>query len=190
KLSQQFPLLRVIHRPLKLGLGTAYIEGFRMALKEKPDFIIQMDGDFSHHPQYILQMVSLIKDCDLVIGSRYIQGGEIRNWSFWRRLLSWGANFYVRIITRMPIYDATSGFKCFQRKVLEEIAIEKIRSQGYAFQIEMNYFVWRKKFRIKEIPIIFSERSRGKSKLHWGIIFEAFWLVWRLLLKELFRDSG
>ncbi|MCM8784144.1 MAG: polyprenol monophosphomannose synthase [Candidatus Omnitrophica bacterium] len=180
ELKEEVWQLKVIHRPQKLGLGTAYIEGFRLALKEDCNFILQMDGDFSHDPKYIPQMLEAIKTCDLVIGSRYISQGGIKNWSLWRRLLSKVASIYVRIITKMPLNDPTSGFKCFRRKVLEKITLDKIHSQGYAFQIEMNYLVWGNNFRIKEIPIVFYERKRGKSKLNLRIILEAMWRVWEL----------
>lgn len=179
-LAQEIPQLIVIQRYKKLGLGTAYLEGFKLVLKENPDFILQMDGDFSHNPGYIPLMLEAIKDSDLVIGSRYICGGGIKNWSFWRKTLSRFGNLYVRLITGIPVRDATSGFKCFRREVLETLDLEKISSQGYAFQIEMNYLVWKKKFRIKEIPIVFYERKGGRSKLNWRIVFEALWRVWRL----------
>ncbi|MGE4357224.1 MAG: polyprenol monophosphomannose synthase [Candidatus Omnitrophota bacterium] len=181
-LKEKYIQLQVIHRTEKLGLGSAYRAGFKFALKNQFDFIFQMDADFSHSPQYIPQMLSAIKDCDLVIGSRYIEGGRIKNWPPSRRLLSGMANLYVHIVTGMPIHDATGGFKCFRKEVLEEIDLDKISSDGYAFQIEMNYLVWKKNFQIKEIPIIFYERRKGKSKLNRKIIWEALWLVWRLRL--------
>ncbi|MCM8766352.1 MAG: polyprenol monophosphomannose synthase [Candidatus Omnitrophica bacterium] len=179
-LAKEIPRLKVIHRHKKMGLGSAYTEGFKLALQEKSNFVFQMDGDFSHDPKYILQMLKAIKDYDLVIGSRYVPGGGVENWNFWRRILSKFGNLYVRLITGIPVRDTTSGFKCFRREVLESINLERISSEGYAFQIEMNYLVWQKGFRIKEIPIIFYERRREKSKINGRIILEALRIVWKL----------
>ncbi len=183
-LVPKYPSLKVVHRSKKSGLGSAYGEGFKLALEEKADFILQMDADFSHQPAYIPRLLEAAKHADLVIGSRYVRGGGIKNWNFTRRFLSRLANLYVRIVTAMPVSDATSGFKCFRREVLENIDLDKISSEGYGFQIEMNYLVWQKGFRIKEIPIIFYERRLGKSKLSRRIIAEALWLVWRLRLSH------
>ena len=185
KLAQKTPQLKIIHRPKKLGIGSAYIEGFKFALKEKPDFIFQMDGDLSHDPKYLFSMLAEIKNCGLVIGSRYIKGGGIRYGNLIRRLLSRIANFYAKIMTEIPISDTTSGYKCFRREVLEKINLDNISSQGYAFQIEMNYLTWKRGFCIKEIPIIFYERSQGKSKMSFKIIWEAFLLVWKLHFNKL-----
>ncbi|MCX5657223.1 MAG: polyprenol monophosphomannose synthase [Candidatus Omnitrophica bacterium] len=186
KLASQLAQIRVLHRPRKLGLGTANIEGFKLALKEKADLIFQMDGDLSHQPHYLIQMLEAIKNCDLVVGSRYIPGGGVKNWGLLRRLLSRMANLYVRKITGMPLYDSTSGLKCFRREVIEYFNLDCISSEGYAFQIEMDYLAWKNNFRIQEIPIVFSERLRGKSKLNRKIIFEAFWLAWKLCMKGIF----
>jgi len=179
-LARKYPQLKVIHRPEKLGLGTAYIEGFKLVLKEKADFIFEMDADLSHDLQYLSRMLEVINTCDLVIGSRYIHGGGVENWDFTRYLLSRLANLYVKTVTGMPVYDSTSGFKCFRREVLESIDLDEIDSEGYGFQIEMNYLAWKKGFRIKEVPIVFHERRLGKSKLSRKIIWEALWLVWKL----------
>lgn len=186
RLAQEYSQFKVIHRPGKQGLGTAYLDGFRLALKEKADFIFEMDADFSHEPAYLPKMLEAIKDCDLVIGSRYIRRGGIENWNFRRRFLSRLANLYVKLITGLPLSDSTSGFKCFRREVLETINLNKINSEGYAFQIEMNYLVWSKGYRIKELPIVFSERRLGKSKLSRKIIWEAVWLVWKLRFRLTF----
>jgi dolichol-phosphate mannosyltransferase len=191
KLASQLPRIRVLHRPKKLGLGAAYIAGFKLALKEKADLIFQMDADLSHEPQYLTKMLEAIRTCDLVIGSRYISGGRVKNWGLLRRFLSRSANLYAKKITGMLLYDSTSGFKCFRREVIESFNLDCISSEGYAFQIEMDYLTWKNNFRIQEIPIVFSERLRGKSKLNRKIIFEAFCLAWKLRMKGIFsRNQG
>lgn len=172
--------LSLIRRKGKLGLGTAYIEGFRFALKNNYDFIIEMDCDFSHDPKDISRLIAEMDNHDLVIGSRYIQGVNVVNWPLKRLLLSIGASVYTRIITGMPLKDATSGFKCFRRKVLESIDLNSINSNGYSFQIEMHYKAWKNKFRIKEIPIIFTDRIDGHSKMGKDIVKEAVFMVWKL----------
>jgi len=180
KLALEFEQVKVIHRIRKLGLGTAYMEGFKRALKDGADYIFEMDADFSHDPKYLPTFMEAIKDNDLVLGSRYIRGGAVVNWPFRRLLLSRMASFYVRTITGLPVADPTGGFKCFGRNVLESIGLDGIRSNGYAFQIEMTYKAWKKGFRIKEIPITFVERGHGKSKMGLRIILEAIWIVWKL----------
>jgi len=170
----------VIHRPAKLGLGTAYITGFKYALENSYDLVITMDADFSHQPKYLIDLLEKAKEYDLVIGSRYIEDGEIQNWPVHRLILSRGANIYVRMVTRLPIFDSTGGFNCYRRKVLEKIDLDTIVSDGYAFQIEMKYRLWKKEFSIKEIPITFVERTRGTSKISKRIILQAFFLVWKL----------
>jgi len=180
KLALEFKQVKVIHRARKLGLGTAYMEGFKRALKEGADYIFEMDADFSHDPKSLPNFMEAIKDNDLVLGSRYVRGGGVVNWPFRRLLLSKMASFYVRAITGLPVADPTGGFKCFRRNVLESICLDDIRSNGYAFQIEMTYKTWKKGFRIKEIPITFVERGRGKSKMGLRIILEAIWIVWKL----------
>ncbi len=181
--------VHLIGRSGKLGLGTAYIEGFRFALKNGYDYIIEMDCDFSHDPKDISRLLSEIKDYDLVIGSRYIQGVNVVNWPLKRLLLSIGASFYTRIITGMPLRDATSGFKCFRRNVIESIDLGKIHSNGYSFQIEMHFKTWKKKFRIKEIPIIFTDRIDGHSKMGKAIVREAVLMVWKLRFPFLFSKK-
>lgn len=174
-------------RPVKSGLGTAYVEGFQFALKNGYDYVIQMDADFSHDPKEIKNFLKAIKNCDLVIGSRYKDGVRVLNWPLSRLFLSVFANFYTRIITGMPIYDATGGYKCFKRQVLEAIDLSKIKSNGYAFQIEMNFKAFIKKFKICEIPIVFADRKEGSSKMSKKIIFEAAWMVWKLRIQNFLR---
>lgn len=186
-MSEQNDRIQVLHRPSKLGLGSAYIAGFKHAIQQDVDCIFEMDADFSHDPNMIPEFLEKLETCDVVIGSRYISGINVVNWPMSRLLLSYFANFYARIITGMSIQDATGGFKCFKREVLEQIDLDHVRSDGYAFQIEMNFRCWRKGFRICEIPIIFVDRHSGTSKMSRRIIYEAIWIVWWLRLKRLFR---
>ena len=172
--------IHLLSRPGKMGLGTAYVAGFRYGLKEGFDYIFEMDADFSHDPKEIPNFLKEIVNYDLVIGSRYIPGSHIDNWPKSRLMLSYNANLYARIITGIPVKDATGGFKCFRRKVLEAIDLDDIRSNGYAFQIEMNFRSWRKGFRIKEIPITFADRHAGTSKMSKAIVREAVGMVWKL----------
>lgn len=172
--------IHLIQRPSKMGLGTAYVEGFRYALKHNYDFILEMDADFSHDPAVLPEFMDAIQDCDLVIGSRYVRGVNVINWPLSRLLLSWFANLYTRIITGLPIKDSTSGFKCFRRRVLEAINLDNINSDGYSFQIEMHFKTWKKGFKVKEIPIIFKDRYHGESKMSSGVIREAIFMVWKL----------
>lgn len=178
--------LHLLERAGKLGLGTAYCEGFQYALSQGFEFIMQMDADFSHDPQELPRFLDAARDHDLVIGSRYISGVNVINWPMSRLLLSWFANAYTRAITGMPIADATGGFKCFRAEMLSRIDIGSIRSNGYAFQIEMNYRMWRLKSRIAELPIIFMDRISGVSKMSKNIVFEAAFLVWKLKLTTVF----
>ena len=173
-----------IHRPSKDGLGRAYVAGFKFALAHDYDVVLQMDADFSHDPNYLPEFFEKIKDNDLVLGSRYLNGISVVNWDLKRLILSRAATGYVRFITRLPLSDATSGFKCWRREVLEAIDLEKIFSSGYLFQVEMSYRTYQKKFRIAEIPIIFVERRLGRSKMDWGIIAEAILGVIRLRLRR------
>ncbi|MEY3386764.1 MAG: hypothetical protein RIR53_1575 [Bacteroidota bacterium] len=178
--------IHIIERAGKMGLGTAYCAGFAYALEHDFELIMEMDADFSHDPKDTLRLLESITDADLVIGSRYIQGVNVINWPMSRLLLSWFANLYTRIITGMPIADATGGFKCFRAKVLRGIDLKRIRSNGYAFQIEMNYKAWRGGARIKEIPIVFTDRVQGVSKMSKNIVYEAAFLVWKLKLTTVF----
>jgi len=175
----------VIHRQNKSGLGTAYITGFKFALERDFDYVFEMDCDFSHDPKYIPDFLQAIKEHDLVLGSRYISGVNVINWPMSRLLLSYYANVYSRIVTGLPVRDATSGFKCFRREVLKVIDLEEVKSNGYSFQIEMSFRAWRKGFRIKEIPIVFEDRRLGQSKMSKKIVREAVWMVWRLRLWSL-----
>lgn len=174
--------LNLLKRPNKMGLGTAYVEGFRYALEKRYDIIFEMDADFSHDPNEIPRFLEAIEGYDLVIGSRYVRGVNVVNWPMFRLLLSWSANLYTRIVTGLPVKDATSGYKCFKRKVLEAMDLDRIHSDGYAFQIEVDFKAWKKGFRVLEIPIVFVDRNAGVSKMSPGIIHEAAWMVWKLRL--------
>ncbi len=178
--------IHIIKRPSKQGLGTAYIAGFKFALQNQFDLIFEMDADFSHDPNEIPKFLEEIKKSDVVLGSRYITGVNVINWPMRRLLLSWFANFYTRVITGMSVHDATGGFKCFRKEVLQAIDLDKVTSNGYAFQIEMTFKAWKKGFRIKEIPIIFMDRVKGKSKMSKKIVREAVTMVWKLRLKSIF----
>lgn len=178
--------IHLIKRSGKMGLGTAYVAGFKYAIEKKFDYVMEMDADFSHDPNEIPNFLRKIKDFDVVLGSRYIDGVRILNWPIRRLILSYGASLYTRIITGMSIKDTTGGFKCFRRKVLESIDLDAIHSNGYAFQIEMNFKAWKKGFKIVEHPIIFVDRTHGASKMSKNIIYEAVFLVWKLKLQSLF----
>lgn len=171
----------------KLGLGTAYIHGFKWALQRHYDFIFEMDADFSHNPNDLpLLLNACMSDADMAIGSRYIKGITVVNWPLGRLLISFFASLYVRIITGMPVHDSTAGFVCYKREVLEAIPLDEIKFVGYAFQIEMKFKAWTRKFRLKEIPIIFKDREKGKSKMSAGIFNEALFGVMQMKLKSLF----
>jgi dolichol-phosphate mannosyltransferase len=170
----------VLHREGKMGLGTAYITGFKWAIERKFDYIFEMDADFSHSPDYLPDFLHAITDFDLVLGSRYISGVNVVNWPMTRLLLSYYANVYSRLVTGLPVRDATGGFKCFRREVLEAIDLDQVRSNGYTFQIEMSLRAHRRNFRIKEIPIVFYDRQHGQSKMSKKIVREAIWMVWWL----------
>jgi len=164
-----------------MGLGTAYLAGFKWGLEQGYDYLFEMDADFSHDPNHLPQFLEAIKDADLVLGSRYREGRvTVVNWPMTRLILSFFANMYARIVTGLPLEDSTGGFKCFRRSVLETIDLNAIRSNGYAFQIEMSFRVWKKGFRIVEIPIVFVDRTEGQSKMSRKIVREAVWMVWRL----------
>ena len=173
--------VHALHRPSKMGLGTAYLAGFAWALERPYDFVFEMDADFSHDPNHLPQFLDAIQDADLVLGSRYRHGKvTVVNWPIARLLLSYSANVYARAVTGMRLFDSTGGFKCFRRKVLEAIDLTAVRSNGYAFQIEMSFRAWNKGFRIVEIPIVFVDRTEGESKMSKKIVREAVWMVWRL----------
>lgn len=179
--------IHLIQRPGKLGLGTAYIDGFRYAIERGYEAIFEMDADFSHNPEDIPRFLQEIDSADLVIGSRYLTGVNVINWPLQRLILSYFANLYTRIITGMPIQDATGGFKCFRTEALRKIDLSKVKTNGYGFQIEMNFRFWANGFRVKEIPIIFTDRRNGTSKMNKKIIFEAVLLVWKLKFCKIFK---
>jgi dolichol-phosphate mannosyltransferase len=175
------PRVDAIHRASKLGLGTAYIAGFRWALARQYAFVFEMDADFSHDPAHLPQFLDALEGADLVLGSRYRNGRvTVVNWPVGRLLLSYAANVYARVVTGLRLFDSTGGFKCFRREVLETVALDAVKSSGYAFQIEMNFRAWKKGFRIVEIPIVFVDRTEGESKMSKKIVREAVWMVWRL----------
>jgi dolichol-phosphate mannosyltransferase len=186
RLAAEFDKVCVLHRAEKQGLGRAYIAGFRWAIERGFDFVFEMDADFSHSPEYLRDFLKEIQNSDLVIGSRYISGVNVINWPMGRLLLSYYANVYTRLVTGLPLRDATGGFKCFRRQVLEAINLDDVKSTGYAFQIEMSMRAWKKGFRIREIPIIFYDRVAGHSKMSKKIMREAVWMVWALRLKAMF----
>jgi dolichol-phosphate mannosyltransferase len=187
RLSEIEPRVHVLHRTSKEGLGKAYLAGFRWALAREYEVIFEMDADFSHDPDRIGDFLRAIQDADLVLGSRYVKGVNVINWPISRLLLSLGANLYARVVTGLPLTDATGGYKAFRRQVLEAIDLDKVRSNGYAFQIEMSFIAWKKGFRLKEIPIVFTDRMEGQSKMNKRIVREAIWMVWWLRLRALFR---
>ncbi|MDO9575841.1 MAG: polyprenol monophosphomannose synthase [bacterium] len=182
ELSRRERRLKLQARPAKLGLGTAYIEGFRYAVREEYDYIFEMDADLSHNPDDIPRFLETIKNADLVVGSRYFEGVSVVNWPISRLLLSYFANMYARVVTGVPVKDMTSGYKCYRKKVVEMLLKEKIVSDGYSFQIETVFWAYRNNFKVKELPIIFIDRVEGSSKMSKKIVWEAFWVVWRLRL--------
>jgi dolichol-phosphate mannosyltransferase len=179
ELARENPHIRVIHRSGKLGLGTAYITGFKYALEHGYDAAFEMDADFSHDPRYLPDFLRLIEDADVVIGSRYVQGGATPNWPLLRRLISGGGNIFARLVLGLPIHDCTAGYRCYRREVLESIDLDSIRSRGYAFQVELVYRVWRQGYTIVETPIIFEDRRVGQSKMSKAIFLEGFLFVLR-----------
>ncbi|HYW32431.1 MAG TPA: polyprenol monophosphomannose synthase [Gemmatimonas sp.] len=175
------PRVNVLHRPGKQGLGRAYLAGFAWALERDYAYIFEMDADFSHDPAHLPEFLAAIRDADMVLGSRYRDGKvTVVNWPITRLMLSYGANIYARAVTGLHLGDATGGFKCFRREVLQAIPLDRVRSNGYAFQIEMSFRAWKRGFRIAEIPIVFHDRTEGESKMSKGIVQEAIWMVWRL----------
>jgi len=177
--------VHLLKRPGKMGLGSAYRDGFRYALENGAEYIFEMDADFSHDPNAITEFLHHAQDADIVLGSRYLHGVTVVNWPLRRLILSYSANLYTRIITGLPLADATGGYKCFRRRALEGIRLDQVRSEGYSFQIEMSFRCWRRGFRIKEIPIVFVDRRAGVSKMSRKIIWEAAGMVWRLRLLDL-----
>ena len=187
-LARAEPRVSILHREKKLGLGTAYIAGFKWALaRTDARYVFEMDADFSHDPAAIPRFLERIRDADVVIGSRYVEGVTVVNWPLSRLILSISANIYTRVVTGMPLHDATGGFKCFRREVLMALPLDQIKSDGYSFQIEMNFHAWKQGFRIVEIPILFTDRLVGASKMSRRIIWEAAFMVWKLRFMSLRR---
>jgi dolichol-phosphate mannosyltransferase len=179
--------IHVIHREGKLGLGTAYLEGFRYGLDSGYDYMLEMDSDGSHDPKYLSDLLDAVDaGADLAIGSRYVRGVNVVNWPMSRLLLSYFANKYARWITGLPVSDATSGFKCFRRKALESVDLTKVGSTGYAFQVEMDFRVWKQGLKLIEVPIVFVDRVQGESKMSGAIVREAVWRVWALRFLSMF----
>ncbi len=177
--------VHLLKRPGKMGLGSAYRDGFRYALEHGAEYIFEMDADFSHDPEAIGEFLHAAQDADIVLGSRYLHGVTVVNWPLSRLILSYSANVYTRIITGLPLADATGGFKCFRRRALEGIRLDRVTSEGYSFQIEMSFRCWKRGFRIKEIPILFVDRRAGVSKMSRKIVWEAAGMVWRLRFLDL-----
>ena len=187
ELAARRPRLQVLHRAEKDGLGRAYIAGFKWALARGYDRVLEMDADLSHNPADVPRLLEAAETADLVLGSRYRDGIRVINWPLNRLMLSLGAALYVRIITGMPFSDPTGGFKCFRREALQVLDLEAIRSNGYSFQIELTHQIWRRGFRVAEVPIIFTDRFQGKSKMSGRIVREALLMVWRLWAQHGFR---
>jgi len=187
ELAAKNPSIHVLHETEKRGLGRAYCAGFAWALENNYEMIMEMDGDFSHNPDDIPKFIEAAQDADLVLGSRYVNGIRVINWPLRRLMLSMGAANYVRIITGMPFSDPTGGFKCFRRRALQSMDLKAVRSNGYSFQIEMTHKIWRQGMKVVEVPIIFTERFRGKSKMSGNIVREALLMVIRLLVQNGFR---
>ncbi len=185
EMAKNEPRIHCLHRPGKMGLGTAYVDGFKYALERDYELVFEMDADFSHDPDSLPAFLEAVQDADLVVGSRYLNGVTVVNWPLSRLILSYGANMYTRLVTWMPLKDATGGFKCFRRTTLEALDLNNVKSDGYGFQIEMNFKAWRKGFRVKEIPILFVDRRVGISKMNKKIVWEAMWLVWKLKFNAL-----
>ena len=187
RIAAESDRVSVVHREGKQGLGSAYLRGFTWGLERGYDYLLEMDSDHSHDPKYLTDLLRAVEaDYDLVIGSRYVTGVNVINWPMSRLLLSWFANKYARVITGLPLSDATAGFKCFRREVLEAIDFSKVGSTGYAFQIEMDFRAWKKGFRLGEVPIVFVDRMDGESKMSRAIVREAVWRVWALRFSWIF----
>ena len=186
ELQSNYSNLHLLSRVKKQGLGSAYVAGFKYALKGNYDKIVQMDADMSHDPKDVVSLISELDNSDVVIGSRYISGINVVNWPIRRLIISYGANIYTRLVTGLPVKDATGGFKCWKREVLESLDLDNVRSQGYSFQIEMTYRAWLQNFKIKEVPIIFVDRTIGESKMNRSVMLEAAIMIPRLRLWKFF----
>ncbi len=179
--------VHIIERPGKLGLGTAYIRGFRFAIENNYDYVFEMDADFSHDPKAIPAFFDKLKDYDVVVGSRYIEGIAVVNWPLRRLMISIGASYYTRMITFLPVKDVTAGFMAYRVEALKQIDFDEVKSNGYSFQIEMKFRMWKKGFKLIEIPIVFIDRRAGVSKMSRKIVYEAMFMVWKLKLKSIFN---
>jgi dolichol-phosphate mannosyltransferase len=177
RLAAAEPSVQVLHRSEKAGLGAAYIAGFRRALAEGYDVVVEMDSDGSHAPEELPRLLTALREADLVIGSRWVPGGQIRNWPLYRQIISIGGSTYARVLLRFPVRDSTSGYRAFRRQVLEELKLDEVASQGYCFQIDLAWKTWRSGFRVREVPITFTEREVGRSKMSRSIVIEALWRV-------------
>ena len=177
RLAAADPSVHVLHRTRKAGLGAAYIAGFRWALADGYDVVVEMDSDGSHAPEELPRLLTALREADLVIGSRWVPGGQIRNWPLYRQIISIGGSTYARVLLRFPVRDSTSGYRAFRRQVLEELKLDEVASQGYCFQIDLAWKTWRSGFRVREVPITFTEREVGRSKMSRAIVFEALWRV-------------
>ena len=186
RLSIEESRMNIIHRERKLGLGTAYKTGFKWAIQRDYDYIFEMDADFSHNPKDIPRFLNKIEKYDLIIGSRYKDGVSVVNWPIERLLLSFFANLFARIVTGVPVCDLTSGFKCYKKSVIEKIISKGLSADGYAFQIETDFWAYKEGFKIHEMSIIFTDRVQGSSKMTKRIVWEAFWVVWKLRIKSWF----
>jgi len=186
RMAEDDSRVHVLHRPAKAGLGRAYLAGFKWALERDFDIVFEMDADFSHNPKFLPELLKASDNADIVLGSRYISGVNVINWPMGRLLLSYYANVYARVVTGLPVRDSTGGFKCFRRQVLQAINLDSVHSNGYAFQIEMSFRAWKKGFRIREIPIVFTDREQGHSKMSKRIVREAVWMVPKLRLMSIF----
>ena len=189
ELAAAHDAVHVLHRAGKEGLGRAYCAGFAWALERGYEFVFEMDGDFSHNPDDIPRFLAAAANADLVLGSRYANGIRVINWPLRRLMLSLCAAKYVRVVTGMPISDPTGGFKCFRRRALASLNLGQVNSNGYSFQVEMTHKIWRQGLRVAEVPIVFTDRFQGTSKMSRRIVFEALWMVWRLWFQNGLRRS-
>ena len=185
--GMELPRIHIIERPGKMGLGTAYLRGFKFAIENNYDYVFEMDADFSHDPKSIPDFLDKIEDYDLIIGSRYIEGIAVVNWPLSRLMISIGASIYTRMVTFLPVKDVTAGFMCYKVSSLKQINLDQVKSNGYSFQIEMKFRMWKKGFKLIEIPIVFIDRRAGVSKMSRKIVYEASFMVWKLKFMSIFN---
>jgi dolichol-phosphate mannosyltransferase len=185
--GMNLPRIHIIERPGKMGLGTAYLRGFKFAIENNYDYVFEMDADFSHDPKSIPDFLDKIEDYDLVIGSRYIEGIAVVNWPLSRLMISIGASYYTRMVTFLPVKDVTAGFMCYKVSSLKQINLDQVKSNGYSFQIELKFRMWKKGFKLIEIPIVFIDRRAGVSKMSRKIVYEASFMVWKLKFMSIFN---